>query len=329
MTPGRSCSPSRNKRLMMQTAHSRLPWSWHTHTLQTSRSKIPGANPAARARTARRVGSHFPFPPAELHLHLVLSFVHVERNITMPRRIQSHHFGAEAQAKLPAYDECVGHIAAPDLPTARPAGRHARQSARPRLAQPIRHRANVFNLCARSKSLRTGRFRLPPMPWGSRTARAVAVPSAHRIPGSAYPPRTLCLRGADAGPNVCPVNNVTGSQGGDRAPPSHPARWRTAARVRPPPHRTPGRTIPPPRHTGTPRASTRGTLATARPSESGACALVLLPTPVTLRRAAEVFLAPAARGYPTSRAHPPRKAAFAYEYCGRSLEFRQLADCFS
>ena len=77
-----------------------------------------------------------------------------------------------------------------------------------------------------------------------------AVPSAHRIPGSAYPPRTLCLRGADAGPNVCLVNNVTRSQGGDRAPPLHPARWRTAARVRPPSHRTPGRTIPPPRHTG-------------------------------------------------------------------------------
>ena len=114
---------------MMQTAHSRFPWSWHTHTLQTSRCGNPGAGPAARACTARRVGSYSPFPPAELHLHLVLSFVFVERDVTMPRRIQPHHFGAEAQAKLPAYDECVGHVAAPNLPTARAAGRRARQAA--------------------------------------------------------------------------------------------------------------------------------------------------------------------------------------------------------
>ena len=114
---------------MMQTAHNRLPWSWHTHTLQTSRCGEPRASPAARARSARRVGSHSPLPPAELHLHLVLSFVFVERDVTMPRRIQPHYFGAEAQAELPAYDESVGHIAASDLPNAKPAGRHARQAA--------------------------------------------------------------------------------------------------------------------------------------------------------------------------------------------------------
>ena len=114
---------------MMQTAHSRCPWSWHTHTLQTSRCGNPGAGPAARACTARRVGSYSPFPPAELHLHLVLSFVYVDCDVTMSWRIQPYYFGAKAQAELPAYDEGVGHVAAPNLPTARAAGRRARQAA--------------------------------------------------------------------------------------------------------------------------------------------------------------------------------------------------------